>query len=154
MNRFLNSIVCVRCLPAQWPRAGGSWVRSPHVLWPTAPGPAPSAHTTALRSSPSWFSPKPPARGGLPSRALLTTASICPSDFHGTRLSTKTKTEGPYSSQEEASCATTGLARWALWACLSATGGPRPQPRQLLPAVRVAQLQTILTMETRCVYHT
>lgn len=32
---------------------------------------------------------------------LLTTSSPCPADLHGTRLSTKIKTEGPYFSQHQ-----------------------------------------------------
>lgn len=53
---------------------------------------------------PSLFSPKPPHRGcpDFWGALLIMTASFCPSDFHGTRLSTKIKTEWPYSFQEEA----------------------------------------------------
>lgn len=74
---------------------------------------------------------------------LVMTASFCPSDFHGTRLSTEIKTEWPYSPQEEAVGSRVTYRpvplggehrRWTLW---SSSRGPqadlRPQPQKTHP---------------------
>lgn len=79
------------------------------------------------------------------------TASLCPSDFHGTILSTEIKTEWPYSPQEEAAeqaASATGL-------CLRGGQGrlahrPQAATRLTQAQARVAPFQNILTIENIC----
>lgn len=74
---------------------------------------------------PSWSSPKLPDRGAV---LLFTmTASFCPSDRHGTRLSTEIKTERPYSFREGAD----GPAARSADLCAHGVGGGRLGPAEL-----------------------
>lgn len=76
------------------------------------------------------------------------TASLCPSDFHGTILSTEIKTEWPYSPQEEAA----EQAASAAGLCLRGGQGrlahrPQAATRLTQAQVRVAPFQNIMTVE-------
>lgn len=102
-------------LGEQWTTSCGlSWRHlgfQPPILCPQSHSILPCFSKTPDRGCPDFWGAR-----------LIMTASFCPSDFHGTTLSTEIKTEWPYSLQEEAVGQAAGLTDL----CPCGAGGGRP----------------------------